>query len=223
MNLYFLVEGKTEKKVYPAWLSYLLPHLSKIESPDDVSENNYFLISGGGYPSLLDNHLSASIEDVNNSGEYDFLIICLDSDNDLPDVRRHSVHEFIEKNNLSVSCKLEIILQARCMETWFAGNRKVFPRNPSDSFIPFLNFYNTSVSDPELMEKPQNFQESCSIYHYNYLKSMLSERKVRYSKTNPKSVVEKYYLDELKKRLIETPEHLSTLRTCLEFLDSLNS
>ncbi len=32
MNIYFLVEGKrTERKVYPAWLSYILPELKQVQ------------------------------------------------------------------------------------------------------------------------------------------------------------------------------------------------
>lgn len=37
MNIYFLVEGKrTERKVYPAWLAYLLPELQRVQSYDEV-------------------------------------------------------------------------------------------------------------------------------------------------------------------------------------------
>lgn len=74
MNLYFLVEGLTEKKVYPKWLSYLLPTFTRVDIPEDASQNNYYLISGGGFPSLLDNHLRSSLDDIEYSGNYDFLI-----------------------------------------------------------------------------------------------------------------------------------------------------
>ncbi len=36
MNLYFIVEGKTEQKVYPSWLSYLLPELQRVKNPSKV-------------------------------------------------------------------------------------------------------------------------------------------------------------------------------------------
>lgn len=54
MNLYFLVEGVTERKLYPKWINYLLPSLTRVFSPDEAEQNNYYLISGGGFPSLLD-------------------------------------------------------------------------------------------------------------------------------------------------------------------------
>jgi hypothetical protein len=42
MNLYFLVEGQsTEKKVYPAWLSHLLPELNRVNNYDEVDTNNF--------------------------------------------------------------------------------------------------------------------------------------------------------------------------------------
>ena len=45
MNLYILVEGKnTEKKIYPSWLSYLLPQLKRVNFYDQVDKNSYFLM-----------------------------------------------------------------------------------------------------------------------------------------------------------------------------------
>lgn len=62
MNLYFLVEGRrTEAKVYPKWLSHLLPHFSRVERFNEVDDKNYFLISGEGNPSILDVHLPNAI------------------------------------------------------------------------------------------------------------------------------------------------------------------
>jgi hypothetical protein len=166
VNLYFLVEGKTEQKVYPKWIFYLLPNLSRIDSPNQASNDNYFLISGGGFPSSLDNHLKASVEDVNNSGNYDFLIICLDSDEASPKAKIALLHDFINKHELILSYELQVIVQQKCIETWFMGNRTIYPRNSSLEFKPFAQFYNISTHDPELMEKPSDFNESCSIYHY---------------------------------------------------------
>lgn len=41
MNVYIFVEGKTERKVYPSWLAQLVPHLSKVDRPALVRQNNY--------------------------------------------------------------------------------------------------------------------------------------------------------------------------------------
>jgi hypothetical protein len=61
MNLYFIVEGETERKVYPSWLSYLLPELQRVKNPSQAQTNNYYLISGGGYPSLYQ-EVEAAVE-----------------------------------------------------------------------------------------------------------------------------------------------------------------
>ena len=80
MNIYFLVEGKrTEMKVYPKWLSILIPELKRVQWHHEVVKNNYCIFTGDGFPSLLDNHLKNSIEDVNSSGNFDYFVICLDS------------------------------------------------------------------------------------------------------------------------------------------------
>ena len=70
MNIYFLVEGKrTEMKVYPKWLSYLVPQLQRVNAHQNVKDNNYFMFSGNGFPSLPHNHLRNAIEDINNTKE----------------------------------------------------------------------------------------------------------------------------------------------------------
>ncbi|MCP4148643.1 MAG: hypothetical protein GY757_12930 [bacterium] len=80
MNLYFLVEGRrTEAKVYPKWLEHLLPELKRVYHCDHIAGNNYFLISGGGYPSIY-HHLKNAVHDVNAISGYDYLILCLDSE-----------------------------------------------------------------------------------------------------------------------------------------------
>jgi hypothetical protein len=108
------------------------------------------------------------------------------------------------------------------METWFMGNRTIFPRNPSSQFRPFYDFYNILENNPEFMEKPSNFIGSSSIYHFEYLKNMLKEKNIRYSKNDPKEVIKAYYLQALQKRLQETPEYLYSLRQFLEFIDNLS-
>ena len=51
MNIYFLVEGQsTEPDVYPAWLSFLVPELIRVDNFDEVDRNNYYLFSSCGIP-----------------------------------------------------------------------------------------------------------------------------------------------------------------------------
>ena len=104
MNLYFLVEGKTEGKVYPQWLEHLLPvDFSRINNASQASKNNYYLISGGGYPSILDNHLRNAVEEVNEDGNYDWLILVIDADDITAQSKIEEVEQFITHRSLILS------------------------------------------------------------------------------------------------------------------------
>ncbi len=71
MNLYFLVEGKrSERRLYPAWLATLLPEHRRVENVQDAAINNYYLISGEGYPSILGVHLPRAIKDCDSFPAY---------------------------------------------------------------------------------------------------------------------------------------------------------
>jgi len=80
LNLYFLVEGKTEIEVYPKWLNHLLPDLSRVKFAKYATNNNYYLISGMGYPRLLDVTLIDSFAEINELGNYNYLILVIDAD-----------------------------------------------------------------------------------------------------------------------------------------------
>jgi len=223
MNLYFLVECLTERKLYPKWLECLLPSFTRVFSPGEAYENNYYLISGGGFPSLLDNHLTSSVQDIADSGNYDYLILALDAD-------EMAVHDKVEEVTARLAdesmtlypCELKIVIQNRCIETWLLGNRIVFSRNPTaEALIGCIRFYNVFDNDPELMFKPVTFEESVSTFHYEYLRVMLAERNIRYSKKYPKDALEPYYVEQLKNRLRQTPGHLNTLEDFFDFCTSI--
>jgi hypothetical protein len=40
MNIYFLLEGKTERGIYRKWLSYLVPELKQVQYYNQVNKNN---------------------------------------------------------------------------------------------------------------------------------------------------------------------------------------
>lgn len=70
---------------------------------------------------MLDNHLKNSIEDVNSSGNFDYFVICLDSDDDTIKERHQQVLDFIDEENLQLkeSTKIVIIVQNKCFEIGF--------------------------------------------------------------------------------------------------------
>ncbi len=220
MNVYFLVEGRrTEMKVYPKWLSILIPKLKRVQWYHEVTKNNYCIFTGDGFPSLLDNHLKNSIADVNVAGNFDYLVVCLDSDDDTIIEKKEQIQEFILKENIELHHKtqLVIIVQNKCFETWFLGNRKIFKHNPSSSFLAeYIKHYNVKIEDPELMEKPLDFESTTARFHSTYLQELFSERNIKYSKKNPQEVVEKYFLMELIERNEET-SHINSFKKFIDF------
>jgi hypothetical protein len=224
MNVYFLVEGRrTEMKVYPQWLSHCVPELKRVQHFNEVTKNNYFIFSGNGYPSLLDVHLPNCIGDINDNGNYDYFVICLDADEQNIEDCQKEIIAFITKNDirLTKNTKLEIIVQNRCLETWFLGNPKIFKKNPSRDFLKHCTtFYDVKKEDPELMGKLSQFEGSISQFHASYLQELLAERNITYTKKNPQAVIEKYYLDELILRSQKT-KHLASFQNFIAFCNEI--
>jgi hypothetical protein len=226
MNIYFLVEGKrTEMKVYPKWLSYLVPELKKVKNFDAVTANNYFMFSGNGFPSLLDNHLRNCVIDINNVGNYDYFVICLDADEQDVSACTQEILDFMANEEISLNAKtqFEIIVQNRCLETWFLANPKIFKRNPNSDFLrECVEFYNVKKKDPELMQKLPDFEGSTSVFHSRYLQELLAEKNVSYSKKNPQGVVEEYFLKQLVARSQKT-NHIPTFQYFIQFCEKIRA
>lgn len=225
MNIYFLVEGRrTEKKVYPKWLGHLIPELDETNDAFSVDDNKFYVFNGNGYPSILDNHLKNAIDDVNNIGNYQYLVMCIDADEVEVNFRIQEVETFIKNEQISLNEDTEFILiiQNRCIETWCLGNRRVYKRNPSEETLrEYVEFYNVSTDDPELMGKIEDF-ETHAQFHASYLKEMLSERNIRYSKKNPNGVTSAAYLNELVERNSDT-NHIITFRSFIDFCNKLKA
>lgn len=225
MNLYFLVEGRSsEKKIYPAWLSYLLPKLNQVKNFDEVTENNYYLFSAEGYPDIKNNAFPNAIEDINNNGNYDYFIVCLDADESTVKEREQEILDVLQDKKIKLDrAQLIIIIQNRCFETWFLGNRRIFKRNPQDSLLrDYINYYNVSEDDPELMGCYKTFNTHAQ-FHEAYLREMFKAKKIAYSKRNPGDVKKQFYLEQLQSRIHDCPEHLKTLRQFLNFCDTIKN
>ena len=115
MNIYFLVEGKrTERKVYPAWLSHLLPELQQVRNYDEVDKNNYYLFSAEGYPSIIYEHFPNAIADIVTNGKYDYLVICLDAEENTAAAIQQEINDFIRDHKINMGfTQLVIIVQNR--------------------------------------------------------------------------------------------------------------
>lgn len=232
MNLYFLVEGQSETVVYPQWLSYLLPYFRQVRHFKDVLQeeyrhrDNYCMFSGFGWPSVRNSFLINTIQDINEVGCYDYLVVCIDSD-DKPVVERVAeIRDYLDahKVRLKNGTQLKIIVQNRCLETWFLGNSAQCPKTVQDTVLKrWLAFYNVCEKDPERMaDKPSDFRRSLSQFHFHYLRRMLGARRLVYNKHNLKVVARAEYLKYLIDRSYKK-SHLPSFRYFLDFCFSLSS
>lgn len=224
MNAYIIVEGdRTETTVYPAWLSIIAPDLQRINDPWQVKENCYYLFSGGGIPNIY-HHTVQSVIDINNinSGDYKFdcLMVCLDTEQESREYILEQIDSYLKASNVKPQgFQIVVFEQKVCMETWFLGNRKIFKSNPQDTdLLRYINYYNVGDNDPELMGNiDKNKFSTMAGFHFKYLKSMLAERNIRYSKNNTEAICQQDYLKELIKRYKET-NHLKSFGSWYEFV-----
>ncbi|MGB5960936.1 MAG: hypothetical protein WBG73_09790 [Coleofasciculaceae cyanobacterium] len=225
MNIYFLVEGNsTEKKIYPKWLEYLIPNLVRVQYHDQAENNNYYLISGQGYPRILYDGLENAIDKILEIPKYDYLVICVDADEETVEERVQYIREFINNKEINLGkTKVEIIVQNRCIETWLLGNKKIFnSKQPLDlPLSSYVNYYNVSQNNPEEMGKYK--MRNHADFHYEYLKEIFRSKNTTYSKKYPKDAKEKYYFEELQKRVQDQPEDLKTFQFFLEFCERVRN
>lgn len=202
MNLYFFLEGKrTEPKVYRAWVRHVFPQLTEVGIISDVKQDNYLLKSGFGYPQLL-NRVDEILADITRHGSIDHFFICLDAEEDPPEDRAQEIETRLA---LKPSNTLHhIIIHNCCIETWFLGNTRIMKRNPqSERLRRFKEFYDVSVNCPELMGCPADYRVKAH-FHLDYLKEMMTEKGLSYTKENPREVQKRTYLAALAKRREKT-------------------
>lgn len=225
MNIYFLVEGNsTEKKIYPKWLEYLIPNLVRVKYSDQVENNNYYLISGQGYPRILYDGLENAVDKISETPKYDYLVICVDADEESVEERIQYIRDFIGNKEINLGkTKVEIIVQNRCIETWLLGNKKIFDsRQPLElPLANYVNYYDVSQNNPEKMGKYE--MRNHADFHYEYLREVFRSRSTTYNKKNPKDAKEKYYFEELQKRVRDQPEDLKNFQFFLEFCERVRN
>ena len=223
MKLYFLLEDqKSFLKVLPAWLKVCLPEYVQVFSVDDFSNNSYIAESGFGYPSIK-NVLVSKLEMFSDSDiRPDCIVVMYDvddwSENYQATVRAKFDNIFIA-SGLDIDYKILPI--KRCFESWLLGNKEVYPKNADDKFKTYEDFYDVSKNDPEMMDCPDGYRDSISIYHYNYLQCMLKMSiGKKYTKGNPSIVGNSNYLGGMNHRINSTSD-MSSFREFINFLYKL--
>lgn len=214
MNIYIVTEGKAERKVYKHWIPFVNPKLSFVDEIDKVQNNNFFLISGGGYPAYFE-VIEAAISDVNSYKTFDRLVISIDSE----EISREEKQDEIKKFLSTKKCRVEIkiIVQHFCLETWGIGNQSIFRKNPQSVRLKeYREHYDVKTQDPELLpDYPREFLNR-SQYATKYLKVALNDLhpNLSYSKRNPIALTNAKYFEQIKNRY-EIVNHINSFSSFL--------
>jgi hypothetical protein len=221
VNLYFLVEGRrSELRIYPSWLTELLPGWERVLRPSALTNSTYYLISGEGYPSLLGNHLRNAVLDINDASNVDFLVVVLDTDGCEPEARSDEVRDALDALDVALQgCNLVVIPQHSCIETWLLGNRRIVTRAPArERLRDYLNFFDVRAEDPEAMDRHGDFQ-TVGQFHFAFVQEVFREKGIAYTKRNPGHAADPAYLRALRER-VGDERHLSSLRRLIEFCEA---
>ncbi len=208
MNFYFLVEGKTEKIVYDAWIKHVFGDLQSVEKIEEIKENHFFIFMGGGQPMTIQ-LIEHTLEDITNHGCIDHFFICLDAEQESVEKKRKQVEDVLENSKKNVFPNTHIIVHNCCIETWFLGNHSFFDQDIQGKELKdYILFFDIRKDDPELMGicPDKRFEKwTRAQFHEEYLVKMLHEKcKVRYRKAKPCCVEEKSYFAGLVKRNVQT-------------------
>jgi len=220
MNLYIVVEGEVgEKYLYQNWVPLVNPNLKYVPHISVIEENNFSIISGGGFPNYFD-VIESAIEDVNLYNTINRLVIAIDSEDLSYSDKLNEMTEYLSQ----FKCKAEtkIIIQHFCLETWALGNRQIVRPNPrSQKLIQYKRFYNVRSADPELLPPYELEELNRAQFAEIYLRKALNDKfkNLTYSKRNPKALLNPKYFKRVKERYEQTGH----IKSFDDFLTAFNN
>lgn len=237
MNLAFLVEGRTELKLYPIWVNHLssTPLTECTTGYQDVVTNQFTIFNVEGI-GKMSREIPAVVNSIIANPVFDYFVIVVDADDSSTANSITLIENVIYDSStprLPANCKVKIIVQQVCIETWFIGHTDHFltcKASHDRGVLSFIAEYDAENNDPELMSnnrlvdmpsKPKI--KTIGAYHVTYLKKMLSgaNRTWKYGKTTAHNLIDIPYFQRLEQRLTETPTHLQTFSNMVNFLRSL--
>ncbi|MCX7171302.1 MAG: hypothetical protein NTY41_13720 [Proteobacteria bacterium] len=228
MNFYVVVEGEVgEKLVYKEWIPYVAPHLSFAPTIRGVTTDNYFIVSGGGYPNLFE-IIEDGIDDVISLRQggvplFDRLVVVVDSEDFSREDRLTEINSAISHGLSARAATIDykIIIQHFCLEAWALGNKKIVSKNVRDpSLKMFLETHNVFSQDPELLPafpaRGLNRAQAATVY----LRLLLNNkfRRLTYTKNNPDALLNQKYFDQLRIRQ-SSSGHIDSFSTFIEAFD----
>lgn len=218
MNIYLVVEGQVERKVYPKWVKYLNPSLKFIEDIDKIETNCVYIVSGMGYPYYFE-IIESAIEDIKSSQCFDRFVISVDSEDMTYQEKYDEINEFIQSKKLD--CEYKIVIQHFCIETWALGNKIIVSRNPfSEKVRNYRAYFDVLTNDPEILPPYDIDKLNRAQFAEKYLRALLNEkyRNLTYSKYNPTTLLNRNYYERVKRRYVET-NHIKSFNN---FLSAFN-
>ncbi len=168
--------------------------------------------------------LENAVDKILEIPKYDYLVICVDADEEPVEERVQYIYNVIRQQGIDLGeTKIEIIVQNRCIETWLLGNKKMFDsRQPLEQPLShYVNYYDVSRNNPEEMGKYE--MRNHADFHHEYLREIFRSKNTTYSKRFPKDAKEKYFFDELQKRIRDEPEDLKTFQSFLAFCEKVRN
>lgn len=217
MNVYVVVEGRvSEKAVYTAWIPLINNALTVAPYIDDVVANNFFIVSGNGYPQYFDT-IDRALDDVANGNTFDRLVICIDSEDMTLAEKYAEVVNVVQASGYGY-VDYRVVVQHFCFETWALGNRKIGRRQPQNEPLrTYRNFYNVRALDPEGLPARPEEHLNRSQFAAKYLRATLNDRyrNLSYSKHDPHVLTHPKYFPELRSRLEDT-HHIQSLQAFID-------
>lgn len=219
MNILLIVEGKrTEKKLYKKWVTYIHPDLEFVSMVGELKGNKFTIISGKGFPGYYD-VIKQSILDYNSLSDIDYLFICIDSEELSYSEKRNELERFINEECPPVRPGLVLIIQNHCIETWLIGNRKLnLSSAQNQGLCKYRDFYNVNTHDPEGLTSID--ERTTAQFTLDYLRLMLREKGLPYSKSNVSAVNNRSYFNQLVKRF-KDKNHIKSFGNLLQELKNL--
>lgn len=220
MNILFLVEGKkSEKKIYQRWLPLMLNQPTYVGSIQEIDNDNFTIISGNGYPGYFKIIYNAFNDIDTFNYIIDQIFICVDSEEKDYNEKYNEIRNYVENECPHIYSNVNIIIQHHCIETWLMGNKDIDISHTTNlELINYRNHYNVNQLDPELLYTPHG--ELIARYSLKYLKLMLSEFDIVYTKNKVNGVTTRDYFDKLVERF-NIDGHIPSFGTLYNILNTI--
>jgi hypothetical protein len=216
MNIHIVTEGAVgEKAVYRHWIPLVNPELTYVSHISETQNNNFSILSGGGYPRYLE-IIDTAIADVNDMHNIDRLVIAVDSEEMSYQEKLDEIEQHIKNSKCHVEIK--IIIQHFCLETWALGNRIMMSRKiKNEKLRTYVRLFNVRINDPELLPSHNQEKMNRAQFALKYLKLAMNEKykQLSYSKSNPGALLNDKYFARVKERL-EQADHIQSFQSFID-------